>query len=364
MNISVIGGGPAGSYCAYLLAKKGHKVELFERLNQIGNPVQCTGILSDYFLKLMPPSKKFVINKINKTRIRAPNGEYIETKIKTNYVICRKKFDNFLINKAKNAGVKIYLNHNLTNIKDNILFFGEKKKKTNIIVGADGPLSTVAKLSGLFVNRTFLVGTQVEGYIKKKDNIVDFFPYIGSYAWIVPTDNKHRIGVASYKKSKKLFDEFTKNLKIKVTEHQSGIIPIFDPYIKVQKKNIFLVGDAATLNKATSGGGINQSLISAKIVSDCIINNKNYNKEWKKQLFNKLYVHLILHQTMSRFSDCDWNYLIKIFNEKKMKKILRDESRDLIIKMMIKIALAKPQLFKFKNKITFSELKTYFAKYK
>ena len=43
-----------------------------------------------------------------------------------------------------------------------------------------------------------------------------------------------------------------------------------------------MVGDAATLVKATSGGGINQSLISAKILADCIDKNKSYQKLLQK----------------------------------------------------------------------------------
>jgi len=31
MNITIIGAGPAGNYTAYLLAKKGHNVTVFEK---------------------------------------------------------------------------------------------------------------------------------------------------------------------------------------------------------------------------------------------------------------------------------------------------------------------------------------------
>ncbi len=38
--ISVIGAGPAGSYTAYLLAKAGEKVRIFEEHKEIGKPVR------------------------------------------------------------------------------------------------------------------------------------------------------------------------------------------------------------------------------------------------------------------------------------------------------------------------------------
>jgi geranylgeranyl reductase family protein len=361
MNIIIVGAGPAGCYSGELLAKQGHNVTIYEKNKKIGSPVQCTGILSDYFSKIMNPSEKFVLNKVNKTRIHSPDGNFVEAKIKTNYVVCRKKFDNYLAKKAKKAGAQIKLKHCLKDIKENITYFGDKELKFDILIGADGPLSTVAKKTGLSKNRKYLIGTQVEGHLKK-DNVVEFFPYIGNYAWVVPLKEKCRIGVVSYKKSKKLFDKFIANYNIKSSENQSGIIPVFDPYVKVQKKNIYLVGDAATFNKATSGGGINQSILSAKILGECIKSNKSYEKEWKKHMFNKLYVHWLLHNMMKRFSDKDWNNLIRTFKKPKMKKILENESRDLIVKMILKIAVSEPSLFKYIKKTRIKELWSYTAK--
>ena len=117
MDIAIIGAGPAGSYSAYLLAKKGHNITVFERNPSIGPPVQCTGILSDYFEELMKPSKKFVLNVVNRTRIYSPNGHFVDTSIKKNYVVCRKRFDNYLANLAKKEGVKFSLSHSFKSCK-------------------------------------------------------------------------------------------------------------------------------------------------------------------------------------------------------------------------------------------------------
>jgi digeranylgeranylglycerophospholipid reductase len=104
MRINIIGAGPAGSWSAYFLAKKGYKVRVFEKDPEIGKPIQCTGILSDYFLTVMKPKNEFVENIVEKTRIYAPNGKFIETRIKKNYVVCRKKFDTYLAYMAKKEG--------------------------------------------------------------------------------------------------------------------------------------------------------------------------------------------------------------------------------------------------------------------
>ena len=48
------------------------------------------------------------------------------------------------------------------------------------------------------------------------------------------------------------------------------------------KEDIFLLGDAATQVKATTGGGIIQSLMAAKELASAIENNTSYEKGWRK----------------------------------------------------------------------------------
>ena len=356
MRVDVVGAGPAGCYVSYLMAKKGHKVNLYDKKPRIGYPVQCTGILSEYFLNIMPPKKDFVLNTVDKARIYSPNGKFVLAKIKKNYVVCRKKFDAYLGNMAKDAGVNITLGHSFhgfTKGSEITSSFSENNKemksKADVLIGADGPLSPVAKAARIYGNREFLMGVQIEAYLKN-DNVVEFYPYIGSYAWIVPVNkNTVRIGVACYKDAVKLFKDFAKkrlgkDYDKKTIENQSGIIPLFNPKLKIQSDYIYILGDSGTFLKATTGGGINQGLKAAEIlVSDL----KNYEKNIRRKLYPNLYVHLIAHEMMKRFTSDDWNRLIEDFSHPKLKSILYSESRDNIIRMMMMIMVAKPSLIRY-----------------
>jgi geranylgeranyl reductase family protein len=365
MKIDIIGAGPAGSYTAYLLAKNGYKVHVYERSSLIGSPVQCTGILSNYFSTILQPNKEYIINTITKTRIYAPNGRFITAKIKKNYVICRKKFDNYLADLATKAGAKYYLNHSFNQFKENKKIISQINAKNkqisseaDILIGADGPLSKVAKQAELFQDREFVYGTQIETELRN-DNSVEFYPYIGCYAWIVPLNSKRvRIGVVAYKKVQSIFRQFAQEKlgkNYKIIENQSGVIPVFNPSVKTQKNNVYVVGDAATFVKASTGGGINQSLLGAKALVESISDRKNYQRMWRKRLFKKLYMHLLLHKVLQKFSEKDWNYLIKVFSEPKMKYILYSESRDQILKMIFKTAITKPSLIKYVKYFPFED---------
>ncbi|MEM2131521.1 MAG: NAD(P)/FAD-dependent oxidoreductase [Candidatus Woesearchaeota archaeon] len=391
MKIAIIGAGPAGNFSAYLLSKLGHEVYVFEKDKEIGKPIQCSGILSDYFLNFLEPKKDFVLNEIKRTRIYSPNGKCVDAKIKKNYVVCRYKFDNYLANLAKKEKAKYFLEHSfkryekidLDNEKDRkekrnskeklILYFNNNGKEVSfeadILIGADGPLSEVGKQSSLIIERQNFIGTQIQAYMKN-DNVVEFYPYIGCYAWIIPVNKKIiRIGVVSYKNSVSLFKEFARkkigDFEKKIIEYQSGIIPVFNPNVKLQTKDnkVFLLGDASTLVKATTGGGINQSLKAATILYDCFKKNKlkDYEKEIKRKMFFELKAHLIAHKIMQKFSYRDWNELIEVFSNEKVKKILYLESRDKITKMLFKILKTKPTLLKYIKYISLKELKILFS---
>ena len=60
--IVIIGAGPVGCYAAYLLAKKGKKVAVFEEHKKIGRPVHCTGIVTSSFGKIFDIKKEFLVN--------------------------------------------------------------------------------------------------------------------------------------------------------------------------------------------------------------------------------------------------------------------------------------------------------------
>ncbi len=72
--ISIIGAGPSGNYLAYLLSKKGEEVNVYEEHKDIGQPVQCTGIISHELKNILPVKKEFLVNTVDKAKIYSPDG--------------------------------------------------------------------------------------------------------------------------------------------------------------------------------------------------------------------------------------------------------------------------------------------------
>ena len=124
---------------------------------------------------------------------------------------------------------------------------------------------------------------------------------------------------------------------------QSGIVPVYNPKQIIQKGNIYLIGDAASQVKATTGGGIVPSLKAAHTLCDCIINNKDYDKEFKKQSGKELSLHLKLRRALNKFSDKDYDHLLNLMNQEKVKKILKKYDRDNPIPLVLNLMLKEPK---------------------
>lgn len=350
--ISIIGAGPAGSYTAYLLAKNNQEVNIFEEHSEIGKPVQCTGIVTSAIEGIIPINKKFLVNKINQVEVFSPDNKSIEINLKNpNFVIDRAKFDKFLIGMAKKAGANLYINHKFVDFKKPYIIFEDRKPyKTDILIGADGPLSRVAKVSGLYGKREFVIGLQARINSNFKKSLVEFYLHKDYFGWVVPeSGDSARVGIATKNNAKHYFKEFLKRMdrRYKTKEYQSGLIPIYSPLQKTQEDSVYLVGDAACMVKPTTYGGIVQGLMASEELVDSIINNKDYTSLWKKRIGKELNYGLLIRRLMNNFSLKDYNELMELVNERDIKSIVSKIDRDFPSKILFKLAIKQPKLLKF-----------------
>ncbi len=345
--ITIVGAGPAGSYAAYLLAKKGKNVRVLEEHKTIGEPVQCTGIVTKDILRYLNPWKGVIINKTQKVLFVAGRKRLILSN--ENLIINRTAFDKQIATMAKRAGATYSLSTKVKEIfKENQNFTVITNKglsKSKWIIGADGPLSLTARQLDLYKNQQFFKTKQVLADFKN-DNVIEFHLLKKGFAWIVPESKSNaRIGVATMSFPSVEFNDFTNNLKIeKVHMTNGGLIPIFHPAGFRQKGLAFLIGDAGGFVKQTTGGGIVQALESARIASQSILHGPRYFLLWNLLLTPGLLLHKLVYKIMHSKNNEE---LLKLLNQKRVKKILSNVSRDNLVVMAIQLAFAEPRLFKF-----------------
>ncbi len=341
--ISIIGAGPSGNYLAYLLAKNG----FYEEHKKIGKPVQCTGLITSSLDSVCKVDEDCIVNKIGNVRLIAPNNEGLDLKLsRKNYVVDRAKFDSFFSKLALGSGAKLNLNSKLTDFnaagnKINMRF-NSKKIETDILVGADGVNSAVNK-----EKLKFVIGMQ--GRFRGDFDADTFTVYLGlgKFSWIVPESRKiARIGVIGDNVNN-AYNELLKKGKFKFIESQSGIVPIYNPKLKTQTGNVFLLGDAAGMVKATTYGGILYGLMGAEELYKAIKENKDYDNLWRKRFGNELYLSLILRKMLDKMDMEDYNNLVKRFNKDSLKNLLEEHDRDFPSKFLFKLILKEPTLLKY-----------------
>ena len=356
MNIAIIGAGPVGCYAGYLLAKQHHQVTIYENHPQVGLPIQCTGLLTHDFDELNLPKESFLVNTFTTVEVNSPTKK---TSFKQKeYLVCRKKFDNFLATLAQNAGATILVNHSFQRkVGPELIIKDTKENKElhitpDLVIAADGPLSPTAKAYGLYhPQRENYYGIQAT--IKGTFDSQTYSTYFGNavcpdlFAWVVPENNTTaRVGLATKHGSKEYFDQFMKDHNFTAQDIQAGTIPLYHPKQLLYKDNCYLLGDAAGFVKATTLGGLIPGLKQAQILAGNINSQREYHQQLKP-LKRKLKLHLKVHSLLEKFTDKDWDRLVSYINQPKIQKILEKHTRENPLPILLKAGLKEPRFAYF-----------------
>ncbi len=356
--IIIVGAGPAGSYLGCLLSKQGKKVVILEEHNKIGSPVQCTGIVTHSIENFFKLKNEVIAKRLEKVVVVSKNNRIVVNV--DEIVMWRDKFDEFVADMAQSAGAEILLNHQFLGFSSkNSIRVRDKKNnkikeiKTDIVVGADGPYSAVAKAAGLNSNSKSYIGMQAK--VKLNVDETSFEAYFGSdfpnfFGWCVPeSESIVRLGIGCFEDAQYYFYKFLKDRtgKKDVICWESGLIPLYNPKKMIQKNNVYLIGDAASQVKATTGGGIIPSLKAAQTLCDCIVNKKNYNQEFRKKSGKELLLHLKIRNVLNKFSDKDYDRLLDLMNQEKVRRVLKKYDRDTPIPLVANLLLKEPRFLYF-----------------
>lgn len=187
----VVGAGPAGSACAYALAKEGKSVLLVERGNSAGSKNVSGGRLYTYALELLEPGmyqraplqRKIVreqimlLNQASATTIDYFNPAYGE-EVPQSYSVVRAALDEWFAGEVEAQGGMVASgilvdglieeNGKIAGIKT-----GDEEMRASIVVAADGVNSLLGQQAGLFPDVTqHAVGVGVKETIELPDSVI------------------------------------------------------------------------------------------------------------------------------------------------------------------------------------------------
>lgn len=298
-EVIIVGAGPGGLACATKLAEAGKKVLLLEKNNEIG-PKICAGGLTDGGLECLKLPDEVLEFKLNQMIVSTPKqNRVMKSADHFVYTIDRKELGQWQLKKIPQNNATIATRSRVTEIgKNYVIINGKDKIGFEYLVGADGSSSVVRRSLGIDAKNIlmaiqYVVPSDKYNYLEMYFNLNLF--NLG-YAWIFPHRGYASIGcgcVAGFMPAKKLregFERWLKDRKIDISKGEFQAFPINFDYQGYRFGNVFLIGDAAGLASALTGGGIGQAVVSGEEVANYII-DKNYSSRKIEDIAERKKMH-------------------------------------------------------------------------
>lgn len=279
-DVLVIGLGPGGGAAAAAAAAAGLRVIAIERKREIGVPVQCAEFIP------LPLSRHAMTAGVLAQRItgmtsRLPSGAAVDTPF-SGLMVDRAAFDRALAQAAAAAGAVLHAASSLDALDQQRRTAqikgpdGHWTATYHVLIAADGPHSTVARLLGLPSLPT--VNTrQYTVPLLRPFSGTDIWlspAYPGGYAWLFPKGDRANLGLGMDEQvdadMKAPLDAMHRALVAEgrvgaeILARTGGAIPVGGLREPLAGGCVLFVGDAAGLTHPVTGAGIAAAVASGE----------------------------------------------------------------------------------------------------
>lgn len=290
-DVIVVGGGPAGSSAAYMLAKQGLDVLVLEK-QKMPRYKTCGGGVNIRAARHIPFSIEPVVERVIYKYRFTYRGEKPFEKASNEpltYMTQRMRLDQFLLEQARNQGAHVLEEVSIRKIheaNDSVVIedAGGALYRSLILIGADGANSIVARNLQLSDGIQREIALESEVVVPRElmytwdDSIeIDLFSVWCGYGWIFPKRDHISIGVGGPNRFIKQIKEYNTAYlrKKKVAEYPtlrfSGhALPVRKGFAPLTKGRALLVGDAAGLLEPFTGEGIGYAVRSGQLAAEAI----------------------------------------------------------------------------------------------
>ncbi len=371
IRVAVVGGGPAGSSAAEVLAKAGIETYLFER--KLDNAKPCGGAIPLCMVDEFDLPPEIIDRRVRKMKMISPSNIEVnigQTLNDDEYIgMCRREvLDGFLRERAEKLGANVingtmyqldipssdtqpytlhYADHSNGSSK------GEMKTlKVDLVIGADGANSRVAKAIDAgdynyaiaFQERIRLPEDKMAYYEELAEMYVGDDVSPDFYAWVFPKYDHVAVGTGTMKVNKAKIKDLQAGIRKRAAKRLEGgeIIKVEAHPIPEHPRprrvvgRVALVGDAAGTVTKSSGEGIYFAAKSARMCAETIVETSNngqkvpteadlktYLKSWDKQ-YGTTYLVLDILQRVFYRSDATREAFVEMCSDIDVQKMTFD----------------------------------------
>lgn len=333
-DVIVIGAGPAGSAAAAECARSGLATLCIEEHGTIGYPVQCAGLLSCAAFAECRVSGRPVLNRVHGARVVSSSGSeiLIDARSPKAVVADRGALDREMAEGAANAGAEFSVKTAAYGVQGTTLLtrgvHGHRQIPFRLLIAADGPRSSIARIFNMPRARTYLAGIQADLVCECDPGFVEIYPDASPdfFGWMIPSgEDRVRIGLCSRTCVPERFAAFRKKFGETSMHLVTGTLPLGLMPRTYGHRTLF-TGDAAGFAKPTSGGGVYTGIRSARHAasvaiacceSDCFTDEAlaEYEHRWKEDFGRELDLGYRIFQLRQKISAPEMDELIRALNE-------------------------------------------------
>jgi len=360
--VVIIGASTAGLFAAYLLARAGVLVRVFDAVRELGPPARTLIVTNQINAALGFVPAEAIVHQTPRVELFSPASSASVVLREPDLIVERKKLVQLLAEKARNAGAEIRTGYRFVEIgptDDGLIVRLHNLERdrtecvrTRSLIGADGVFSRVARAVGLDHHATVPIVQALVNLPKgaRPDTTQVWFdrqrtPY---FFWLIPeSQDRAAVGLIAEdgQEARQLLDDFLAAQGWEPSQYQGGQVALYtrQPQLWRQLGNsrVYLIGDAAGHVKVTTVGGVVTGLRGARAVVRAILRGGDYGRELRA-LQRELDFHLLIRRILNHFAPTDYDALLRLLNRPAVH-LLSTRTRDEVSRMFVRLILAQPR---------------------
>jgi flavin-dependent dehydrogenase len=363
MKVIIIGASTPGLFAAYLLAREGVEVEVYERAHALRG-LQRTLIVTDKLKDVLGfAPDEAILNEVRYVEMFSKSRSTRLELERPDLIVERENLVRLLARLAEAAGARVLLGHRFlafVRLGNKIAVELSTHRaappvyaSADILVGADGTFSAVARAASRNGHHhTALIQAKVElpAHVNRHTYQVWFDPGRTKYFyWLIPeSEQVAAVGLIAddARQAGDNLKLFLQERGLQPLDYQAAMVPMhrfgYGASISSIERNVFLIGDAAAQVKLTTVGGVVTGLRGAQALAETVL-NKPTARRAVRALKRELDLHLFLRRLLDQFSDADYDRLID-WLDGDLSRLLSTRTRDELAHTFVKLIIAEPRL--------------------
>jgi geranylgeranyl reductase family protein len=351
-DVLVVGAGPAGLSAAERVAGAGFRVAVLEEHDEIGNPVNCSGILGIEAFERFDLPASLARHTLSEIEFVSPRGEkwsfVCERPLAR--VVLRSELDSHLGEKAEAAGAEIRLRHRAAAVHRTeaglkVLANGDEVLSARALVVATGAGMPLLRKLGFHRIPETLLGVQTEIDLEAEKVEVhlgrEWAPE--GFAWVVPLgEGRAKVGLLCDRGGPAALRRFLSRPDIAsrvrgaLGSIRCSVLPLgFLP--RSYEDRILVVGEAAGHIKATTCGGIYYGMLTGHIAGDVLAAGlsterldaeslSTYESRWRELLGDEIASGLRLRRSVKLLGDWGIERLMSYARGNGIERLIREKA--------------------------------------